>query len=67
MKTATTVYERIALNRILPAAVVPSSVHAVPLAKAILAGGLDIMEVTFRNKEAPRCVELINRDLGNKK
>jgi 2-dehydro-3-deoxyphosphogluconate aldolase/(4S)-4-hydroxy-2-oxoglutarate aldolase len=51
--------QRIFDRRILPAAVVPNAADAVPLALALLAGGLDVMEVTFRTPDAPRCIELI--------
>jgi 2-dehydro-3-deoxyphosphogluconate aldolase / (4S)-4-hydroxy-2-oxoglutarate aldolase len=54
---------RIFERGILPAAVVPSAAEAVPLARALLAGGLDVMEVTFRNADAPRCVELIRKEV----
>ncbi len=51
--------DRILSRRLLPAAVIPAAADAVPLAQALLAGGLDVMEVTFRNADAPRCIELI--------
>ncbi len=55
--------ERIFARKILPAAVIPNAAAAVPMARALLAGGLDIMEVTFRNADAPRCVELIRKEV----
>lgn len=54
-----TVFEQIAQNKILPATVVPKADQAVPLAQALLAGGLDIMEVTLRNADAPEAIRLI--------
>jgi 2-dehydro-3-deoxyphosphogluconate aldolase / (4S)-4-hydroxy-2-oxoglutarate aldolase len=53
------IYER----RVLPALVIPSDDFAGPLAKALLAGGLDVMEVTFRNPDAPRCIERICKEV----
>lgn len=53
------IFARIAANRVLPAAVIPSAAQAVPLAQALADGGLDVMEVTFRNAEAPEAVRLI--------
>jgi 2-dehydro-3-deoxyphosphogluconate aldolase/(4S)-4-hydroxy-2-oxoglutarate aldolase len=50
-------------NRILPATVVPAAKHAIPLAEALLAGGLDIMEVTLRNEYAPESIRLICADV----
>jgi len=57
------IFARIAANRVLPAAVVPSATQAVPLAQALADGGLDVMEVTFRNAEAPEAVRLIRESL----
>ena len=50
---------RLAARRVLSAAVIEHPEHAVPLARALLAGGLDIMEVTFRNSHAAECVRRI--------
>ena len=41
-------------RKILPVTVIPSAELAVPLARALLAGGLDVIEVTFRTEDAPR-------------
>ena len=54
-----TITEHIALRRVLPAAVIETPEHAVPLARALLAGGLDIMEITLRNAHAAECVRRI--------
>lgn len=53
------IMRRIQERRILPAAVVPSADLAAPLARALLAGGLDVMEITFRNPHAPACLKRI--------
>jgi 2-dehydro-3-deoxyphosphogluconate aldolase/(4S)-4-hydroxy-2-oxoglutarate aldolase len=58
-----TVFEQIAQNKILPATVVPKADQAVPLAQALLAGGLDIMEVTLRNADAPEAIRLIRANV----
>jgi len=50
------ILQRIAARRVLSAAVIESPDHAVPLAKALLAGGLDVTEVTFRNVHAAECI-----------
>lgn len=52
-------HERIASRRILSAAVIPDPDLAVPLARALLAGGLDVMEVTFRHGHAAECIRRI--------
>lgn len=48
--------------RILSAAVIDDPAHAVPLARALLAGGLDVMEVTFRNAHAAECIRRIRAE-----
>lgn len=49
--------------RILSAAVIDDPVRAVPLARALLAGGLRVMEVTFRNPHAAECIRRIRREV----
>ena len=49
--------------RILSAAVIDDPAHAVPLARALLAGGLGIMEVTFRNAHAGECIRRIRSEV----
>lgn len=50
-------------SRIMAAAVIDQPDHAVPLARAFLAGGLDVMEVTFRNAHAPECIRRIRDEV----
>lgn len=50
-------------RRIMSAAVIDAPEHAVPLARAFLAGGLDIMEVTFRNAHAAECIRRIRAEV----
>lgn len=50
---------RISARRLLSAAIIGSPDHAVPVARALLAGGLDVMEVTFRNTHAAECIRRI--------
>ena len=51
--------ERILARRIVPVVVLDSVEHAEPLAEALLAGGLDIMEITFRTTAAEAAIERI--------
>lgn len=51
--------ERILAKRIIPVVVLDSADDAVPLAEALLAGGLDIMEVTFRTAAAAESIRRI--------
>lgn len=50
-------------HRLLPACGIASVEHAVPTARAILDGGLDIMEVTFRNAQAAQCIRVIRESV----
>lgn len=52
--------ERILAKRIVPVVVLDSAEHAEPLAKALLAGGLDIMEITFRTAAAEESIRRIS-------
>lgn len=54
--------ERILAKRIVPVIVLDDVEQAEPLADALLAGGLDIMEITFRTTAAAACIERIARN-----
>jgi 2-dehydro-3-deoxyphosphogluconate aldolase/(4S)-4-hydroxy-2-oxoglutarate aldolase len=58
-----TIQERIAARKVFSASVIDSVEHAVPLAQALLAGGLDVMEVTFRNEHAAECIRRIRSEV----
>jgi 2-dehydro-3-deoxyphosphogluconate aldolase/(4S)-4-hydroxy-2-oxoglutarate aldolase len=49
--------------RLLPAAVIDDPARAVSLARALLAGGLDVMEVTFRNAHAAESIRRIRAEV----
>jgi 2-dehydro-3-deoxyphosphogluconate aldolase/(4S)-4-hydroxy-2-oxoglutarate aldolase len=51
--------ERILAKRIIPVVVLDSAESAEPLAEALLAGGLDIMEITFRTAAAEESIRRI--------
>jgi 2-dehydro-3-deoxyphosphogluconate aldolase / (4S)-4-hydroxy-2-oxoglutarate aldolase len=51
--------QRILAKRIVPVVVLESADSAEPLAEALLAGGLDIMEITFRTAAAEESVKRI--------
>jgi 2-dehydro-3-deoxyphosphogluconate aldolase/(4S)-4-hydroxy-2-oxoglutarate aldolase len=55
--------ERILTKRVVPVAVINRVEDAVPLAQALLAGGLDIIEVTFRTPAAADCIRAIRQAL----
>lgn len=50
-------------KRIVPVAVLDQAADAVPVAKALLAGGLDVIEVTFRTAAAERSIKNIREAL----
>ncbi|MES2474586.1 MAG: bifunctional 4-hydroxy-2-oxoglutarate aldolase/2-dehydro-3-deoxy-phosphogluconate aldolase [Verrucomicrobiota bacterium] len=51
--------DRILAKRIVPVVVLDRAESAEPLAEALLAGGLDIMEITFRTAAAEECIRRI--------
>lgn len=51
---------RILAKRIVPVVVLDSAESAEPLAEALLAGGLDIMEITFRTAAAEESIRRIS-------
>ncbi|MEI6241133.1 MAG: bifunctional 4-hydroxy-2-oxoglutarate aldolase/2-dehydro-3-deoxy-phosphogluconate aldolase [Planctomycetia bacterium] len=52
----------IAQHRVVPVIAIESAAHALPLADALLAGGLPIIEVTFRTKAAIDVIRLLARE-----
>ena len=55
--------EQLGARRLMAAATIAAPEHAVPLARAFLAGGLDVMEVTFRNAHADDCIRRIRAEV----
>lgn len=54
-------------SRILPAAVVSDPNDAVPLAQALLKGGISVMEVPLRSEHAVECIRRIAREVPEMK
>ena len=50
-------------RRIVPIAVIERADDAVPVAEALMAGGLDIIEVTFRTADAEKAIQRIVKAL----
>ncbi len=48
---------------VIPVIVLHDVAHAVPLARAMLAGGIRMLEVTLRTPQALACIEAIARDV----
>ena len=42
---------------VIPVLVIEDAAHAVPLGRALVAGGLPVLEVTFRTPVASRCIQ----------
>ena len=54
-----TVMERLANSIVVPVVVLDKTEDAVPTAKAMLAGGVDTMEITFRTACAPEAIKAV--------
>lgn len=54
-----TVLERLARAGVVPVVVLDDAKDAVPTAKAMLAGGIDVMEITFRTAAAPDAIRAV--------
>jgi 2-dehydro-3-deoxyphosphogluconate aldolase/(4S)-4-hydroxy-2-oxoglutarate aldolase len=63
MLTPAQLAEALGRTRLLSAAVIERPEHAGPLACALLEGGLDVMEVTFRNMHAAECIRRIRAEV----
>ena len=50
------ILERLHRTGIVPVAVIENADNAVPAAQALLAGGIDVMEITFRTAQAPEAI-----------
>ena len=53
------VLQRIGQAGIAPVVVIEDASHALPTARAMLAGGVDVMEITFRTQAAPEAIRII--------
>ena len=54
-----TVLERLANSIVVPVVVIDDAKDAVPTAKALAAGGVDVMEITFRTAAAPDAIKAV--------
>ena len=52
-----TVLERLARSIVVPVVVIDDAKDAVPTANAMIAGGIDVMEITFRTAAAPQAIK----------
>ncbi len=54
-----TVLERLRNSIVVPVVVLDRTEDAIPTANALLAGGVDVMEITFRTSAAPDAIEAV--------
>lgn len=52
--------ERLGNNAVVPVVVLDDVYHAIPTAKALLAGGIDVMEITLRTAAAMDSIKLVS-------
>jgi 2-dehydro-3-deoxyphosphogluconate aldolase/(4S)-4-hydroxy-2-oxoglutarate aldolase len=50
-------------SRVVPVVVVEDAAHAVPMARALLAGGIDVMEITLRSSAALVALAAVVREV----
>jgi len=53
------VLSRLARAVVVPVVVIDDAKHAIPTAKAMAAGGVDVMEITFRTAAAPDAIKAV--------
>ena len=58
-----TFFEKVCKTGIVPVVVLNKVEDAVPLAKALLKGGIDFMEITFRTECAADAIAVISREV----
>ena len=56
------ILKRFANVGVIPAVVIERVEDAVPTAKALLAGGVDVMEITFRTAAAPEAIKRVSEE-----
>ena len=54
------VMKRLALAGVVPVVVLENAKDAVPTAKAMVAGGIDVMEITFRTAAAADSIKAVS-------
>ena len=55
--------EKVFETGIVPVVVLNNVEDAVPLADALLKGGIDFMEITFRTECAAECISVISKEV----
>ena len=60
---STEIQDRLYACGLVPVMVLDEAASAVPLAKALLAGGIDVIEITFRTAAAPDAIAAISAEV----
>lgn len=55
--------DRLYRSGVVPVMVIDDAAHAVPLARALLAGGIDVIEITYRTAAAPEAIRAIASEM----
>jgi 2-dehydro-3-deoxyphosphogluconate aldolase/(4S)-4-hydroxy-2-oxoglutarate aldolase len=53
------------LTRVIPVVTIHNVEHALPLAHALLAGGINVIEITLRTPQALEAIKIINQSLSS--
>ncbi|MGB6976642.1 MAG: bifunctional 4-hydroxy-2-oxoglutarate aldolase/2-dehydro-3-deoxy-phosphogluconate aldolase [Gammaproteobacteria bacterium] len=53
------------LTPVIPVVTIDKAEYALPLARALLAGGINVMEITLRTPEALEAIKMINQSLSS--
>lgn len=57
--------KRLSAAAVVPVVVIDHAIDAVPTANAMLAGGIDVMEITFRTAAAPDAIRAVSENCPN--
>jgi len=55
------VFDKLSQHKIVPVIAIDDVAHALPLAEALMAGGLPVAEVTFRSPVAAEVIRVMTR------
>ena len=58
-----TIEELLGLSPVLPVVVIENARHATPLARALIAGGIRVLEITLRTEAALEAIRRIVREV----
>lgn len=62
MTDTTTIIEKLGASGLVPVVVIENAEDAIPTAKAMLEGGISVMEITFRTAAAAEAIERVSKE-----